>query len=193
MSLKSIIIDDNFEDGQRLSSLIYVISKKIQVIAVERNIENLLKDILYYNPEIIFVEAEVGGQSGFTIIKEIKEVLSNPIFIMVSKYRHYAIRALKFNCFDYLIKPIDIDDLKSTIDRLVNPKEDSKKETKISKTLLNKLSGREQQVMACLFEGKSSKEIGQELKISKSTVDTHRRNILKKTGYKNTAEMICNH
>ncbi len=51
------------------------------------------------------------------------------------------------------------------------------------------LSDREIEIVRLLAEGLASKQIGSELEISKHTVDTHRRNLLRKTGSKNTLEL----
>ena len=53
------------------------------------------------------------------------------------------------------------------------------------------LSHREKQILELLIEGKSSKEIGNVLYISKQTVDTHRKNMIHKKNLSNTSELVC--
>ncbi len=117
------------------------------------------------------------GKTGLEIAEELNKNVLHTKIIFVSSYDHYAIKAIKNHAFDYLLKPVDMDDLKATIERF-------KAQT------LSHLNRREYKVISLIAKGLSSKEIGEILHISHHTVDTYRRNILEKTECKNAAELI---
>ena len=132
-------------------------------------------------------------KNGFDIVKEVKQNNIFTTFIFVTAYNQYAVTAIKKAAFDYLLKPIDIDELKETIeryksDRKITISTQTNGETKVK---LVKLSNREKEIIRYIVKGKTSKEISERIFLSKNTIDTYRRNILKKTGLKSTTELIC--
>lgn len=186
--LKCIIIDDEAEVRNRLESLLHKCDK-IKVLAKEGVPEYAIKKIQELKPDLVFVDVEMPRLNGFEVVKQVRESMFNPTFIFVTAYNQYAIKAIKNEAFDFLLKPVDIEELSETLDRY------RLKCFKKTKTIRNQhvfdcLSEREKDVLEFLLEGLSSKEIAEKLFISKTTVDTHRRNILDKTGLKSTIELF---
>ena len=142
-------------------------------------------------PDIVFLDVEMPKKSGFDVVHEVRKQNINPTFIFVTGYNQYAIKAIHNAAFDYLLKPIDIDELKNTINRFYNLQEE-KKQINLPSELKNKfsLTPREIEIIELIAKCKSSKEIANILFLSRHTVDTHRRNILKKTGMNTTAELL---
>ena len=95
----------------------------------------------------------------------------------MSAHEHYAIKAIKTRVFDYLLKPVCIDELKLALQRFTT-------QFKIN------LNQRELQVIKALSQGLNSKAIGEKLFISRHTVDNYRRSALEKTNCQNTAALI---
>lgn len=184
---KTIIVDDEIAACYRLKKLLDI-KPQIEVISIESDPEIAIRNILLHKPDVLFLDVEMPMMSGFELLNHLLEKGLHIIVIFTTAYSHYAIKAIKERAFDYLLKPIDIDELDECIDRFKNIK--SIAEEKIPEHILNVLSEREREVVSLLLQGHSSKEISEKLFISKSTVDTHRRNILDKTGYKSTAELI---
>ena len=194
MTVKTLIIDPNHKDGVRLQHLINGINEDFTVFSIEVKANEALKNIIYHKPDVIFLETELDVNTGFELIEELAKNKIQPIAIFTTYHPQYAVKALKHGAFDYLLKPIDMDELKITLKRIydkLSPK--ANKKALLPKILLEKLSTREQQIVKLLFDGKTSKQIADQLKISKATVNTHRRNILDKTGFKSTSEMICHY
>ena len=128
---------------------------------------------------------------GFDVVKEVRRQNVNPTFIFVTRYDQYAIKAIHNAVFDYLLKPVDIDELKEAIERFCCLREE-KRQINLPKNLKNKysLTQREIEIIELIAQYKSSKEIANILFISRHTVDTHRRHILRKTEMKTTAEFL---
>ncbi len=74
--------------------------------------------IQQHKPDVIFLDIEMPRMSGFKMLEQIPEVDFEIIFI--TAYNHYAINAIRISAFDYLVKPVAIEDLQQTIERLGN-------------------------------------------------------------------------
>jgi len=189
-NIKCIIIDDEQEACDRLERLLIKIPG-VEVIAKEKNPETGIKEAIRSFPDIVFIDVEMPGKSGFDVVAEIREKKIFPTFIFVTGYDQYAIKAIRNAAFDFLLKPVDIDELKVAIERFrVEQKEKQKIIVPEKLKVKYLLTEREIEIIKLLLEGKSSQEISEILFISKHTVDTHRRNILEKTGLKSSNELL---
>ena len=187
-----IIVDDEKEARDRAECLLKMFNE-IRIIAKIGDSDIAIKKIIEQKPNIVFLDIEMPRKNGFDIVKEIKQNNIFPTFIFVTAYSQYAIAAIKNAAFDYLLKPVDIDELKETIERYKTGKKiEINTETAGEINLKSvELSNREKEIIRLIAKGKTSKEISKIICLSKNTVDTHRRNILKKTGLKSTTELIC--
>jgi DNA-binding NarL/FixJ family response regulator len=177
--LRTIIIDDEKHSCERLKRLLASFPY-INVIGCFTNCRQGLESILKQKPDLLFLDVELENNiSAFDLLKQLDKNLYRPHIILVTGFPQYSIKAIKNEVFDYIIKPVDIDELKASISRLTEHLS-----LKTSQTLIkfNMLSKRESEILKHVLEGKTSSEIADLLFISVNTVHTHRRNILKKTG-----------
>ena len=185
--IRAIIIDDERYACERLKKLLNPFSQ-IQVTECFTNSRQGLEYIMKEKPDLIFLDVELeNNTSGFDIIDKLDAGIHRPSLILVTAYPHYSIKAIKHEVFDYLVKPVDVDELEDTIDRLL-------KHLAITPVNIEEkfrmLSEREIQVLKYIFEGKTSRVIAEVLYISINTVNTHRRNILKKTGARSVVDLL---
>lgn len=184
-----IILDDEKTARERMVLLLKKFNE-VKIVSIESEPEEAIKSILAKKPEIVFLDVEMPRMSGFDVVTEIKAAGIRSTIIFVTGYNQYAIKAIKAAAFDFLVKPVDIDELKDCIDRF---KSESRPQMRSGDSLKSfNLSEREIEVLQLIVQGKTSKEIANLLFISKNTVDTHRRNILSKTELRNTKELILN-
>lgn len=185
-----IIIDDEIEACDRLESLIVKV-ENLKVVAKTTTTMDGLTAVVKLQPDIIFLDIEMPGMSGFDVIKKIRDEKLDPNIIFVTAYDQYAIKAIRNAAFDYLLKPVDIDELRGAIKRY-RKKEKESQRLFLPEKLKSKygLTDREIEIVKLLLEGKTSKDIAEMLFISKHTVDTHRRNILGKVGVSNTRDLL---
>jgi len=185
--LRTIIIDDDKHACERLKRLL-VSFPDIIVIDSFTNSEKGFESIIKLKPDLVFLDVELENNiSAFDLIKQLDKNLYCPHIILVTGFAQYSIKAIKNEVFDYIIKPVDIDELKASINRLTEHLS-----LKTSQVLanFNMLSSRETEVLKLVLEGKTSCEIADLLFISVNTVHTHRRNILKKTGAGSIVELL---
>jgi two-component system, LytTR family, response regulator len=114
--LKAILVDDELPSLQNLEQKIVEFCPDIYIIAAEQKPENAIQLIEQYRPDVVFLDIEMPRMNGFKMLEQIKEKDFDIVF--TTAYNHYAIDALRISAFDYLVKPIAVKDLQSTVDRL---------------------------------------------------------------------------
>ncbi len=186
--IKCLIIDDDIE---AVNGLIYLLQKleDIKILDISKEPTTIVEEIISKEPNIIFLANEMLGKDGFEIIKEVRAENCYPLFVLTSPQSQYAIRAIKFAVFDYLLKPIDFNELKSCINRFKAYNYNCETLNIEGRRICNSLSNREREVLSYIIKGCTSQEISKKLFISVSTINFHRQNILLKTGVKNFSEL----
>lgn len=174
--IKVVIVDDEIRALNRMKILLGNFDK-IEIMEQFYDADSAIKYIIENEPDIVFLDVEMPGKTGLEIADEINKNILHTKIIFVTSYDHYAIKAIKTYVFDYLLKPVGIDELKEAIERY---------KAQIS----SNLNRRENEVIRLIAKGQNSKEIANTLHISHHTVDTYRRHILEKTECKNAAELI---
>jgi DNA-binding NarL/FixJ family response regulator len=185
--IRTVIIDDEIYACERLKRLLSSFSQ-IKVTGSLTSFRQGLDFVSKQKPELVFLDVELDkNQSAFDFINLLDTSLYHPNIILVTAFPHYSIKAIKTGVFDYILKPVDIDELKASINRLI---EHLDRKTRHVLNEFNMLSKRESEVLRYVLEGKTSNEIAESLFISVNTVHTHRRNILKKTGAGSIVDLL---
>ena len=117
--INCIIVDNNRESCRRMEELLSKIPH-IHVIESVYEADEAVYEIVKHKPNIVFMEIEMPGMSGFEIAKAVRLQHTWPRFIVVTEHEQYAIKALRNAAFDYLVKPVDIEELKEAVDRTIN-------------------------------------------------------------------------
>ena len=118
---RAIIVDDERYARKELAELLKNI-EKIEVVAEAENISAAIEKINIHQPDIVFLDIQLIGETGFDLFEKIEPNFKT---IFVTAYDQYAIRAFEVNAFDYLLKPVNPERLEKTIANL--DKEDKRK------------------------------------------------------------------
>ncbi|WP_405415235.1 LytR/AlgR family response regulator transcription factor [Maribacter sp. Asnod1-A12] len=113
--IKAVIIEDEFNALNTLDKLITYTQKDIEVIAKIDNVDEAISFLKVNNPDLVFLDIELIGGNAFQILESLKSIAFKIIF--TTAYDEFAIKAIKFDTIDYLLKPIDSEELSSCIDR----------------------------------------------------------------------------
>jgi len=160
---------------------------ELKIIGKSSLPESALEEIPKLKPDIAFLDVEMPGMTGLELAGQLKAKGFKGKVVFVTAFDHYSVKALRANAFDYLVKPVDVDELKQCLNRFNRTPEKKFDEAVIKNFDLSK---REMEIISHLAKGLSSKEVAAEMFLSRHTVDTHRRNIHTKTGTRNTVELI---
>ena len=114
--MKALIIDDERLARQELKNLLAAYPE-IQVVGEAANVDKAIEAIEQLNPDVIFLDIQMPGKSGFDLLEEISGV---PDIVFVTAYDEHAIRAFEVNALDYLLKPVQPNRLAETVKKIFN-------------------------------------------------------------------------
>jgi two-component system LytT family response regulator len=114
--ITAIIIDDEEKGRMVLKQKLADHCPEITVIAEASNGLEGRDWIEKTSPDVVFLDIEMPRMNGFEMLNSLNE--KNFHLIFTTAYDHYAIKAIRFAAFDYLMKPIDIDELKSAVNKM---------------------------------------------------------------------------
>jgi two-component system, LytTR family, response regulator len=114
--LKAIIIDDDNRDEKILEILLHkYCAQEISLIGAAGNITAAYQLILESKPDLIFLDVELGNETGFDLLSKFTYYSFNVVF--VTAYDKYAVRAIKFSALDYILKPVNLDELVKAVQK----------------------------------------------------------------------------
>lgn len=111
--MQAIIIDDEKRARHLLTTLIRDHINELHVVTEASNLKDGVTAIKELKPDIVFLDIEMPGETGLEIMNYFKDDEIAFQIIFVTAYNQYAVDAFRMNAIDYLLKPIDIDELKS--------------------------------------------------------------------------------
>jgi two-component system LytT family response regulator len=140
MKCTAIIIDDEKNSRDSLRKKILQYCTDLEIIAICESGEEGLEKIGSLDPDIVFLDVEMPRMNGFTMLQQLKTRQFELIF--TTAYDHYAIRAIRFSALDYLVKPIEAEDLKQAvakaIEKIKSPTSNQRIETLLHNLLQEK-------------------------------------------------------
>ena len=114
--IKTIIVDDEKLARQDLKTILLDFDS-VEVVGEAKNTKDAEVLINDLNPELIFLDVQMPGHSGFDLLDKIKKSVQ---VIFVTAYDEYAIKAFEVNALDYLLKPVNPERLKNSLERLLD-------------------------------------------------------------------------
>jgi len=115
--MRAIIIDDEDLARANLRMMLQEYAPDVEVVGMADGKDNGLKVIKEMTPDVVFLDIRMpSGEEGFDLLRELEEI--NFLVIFVTAFKDFAIDAFKVNAVDYILKPIDIEELESAVERL---------------------------------------------------------------------------
>ena len=211
--IRIVIVDDHqiVRDGLR-----FLISGEpdMTIVAEAENGQDLLDKLAIEQPDVILLDIRMPVLNGIQATEKIHQLYPDVKIIILSMHdeEEYITKALQAGAQGYLLKKTGKEELIRAIrtvmdgtnyfsndvsakmlNRLMNRKSPNKTFMNSSKTPITKeipLTTREIEIIRLIVQEYTNAEIAERLTISPRTVDTHRRNLLQKTGVKNTAGLV---
>jgi len=113
--MRAVLIDDEISNLENLQTLLEKHCPQVTVIATAQNVGDAVDVIEKYLPDLVFLDIQMGEQTGFDVLKLLPA--RNFEVIFVTAYDQYGIQAVKFAALDYLLKPIDLDELMNAVNK----------------------------------------------------------------------------
>jgi two-component system LytT family response regulator len=133
--LRAVIIEDEDRGRIVLENLLETYCPKITNVGTAGSLRSGINVIRQEEPDLMFLDVQLTDGTGFDILDKIK--LKNCAVIFTTAFDQYALKAFKFSAIDYLLKPIDIDDLTSAVAKVEDAGKDSQYHYKVENLLSN--------------------------------------------------------
>ena len=138
--IKTIIIDDEHNASEFLEKMLKrYFPNKFHICKTCDNIDDSVKAIEMYQPDLVFLDIQMPNKNGFELFKEIKDINFEVIF--TTAHSQYAIEAIKRSALDYLLKPINYIDLLGAINRYEQKNNKERQEKRLDLLIENIDSG----------------------------------------------------
>ncbi|TKG94038.1 response regulator transcription factor [Puteibacter caeruleilacunae] len=136
--IKSVIIDDEINNCKNLENLLQRYCNEVEVLGMAHGALDGIDLIKQLNPELVFLDIRMPDGTGFDLLDHFTQPDFDVIFI--TAYDQYAIKAIRMSAIDYLLKPVNIMELKTAISRAIEKQKGSPNEQ-----LLNYLENQQRQ------------------------------------------------
>src|SRR5688500_17263056 len=114
--IKAILVDDEKHCRETLSIQLEKYCSEVQLLAQCNSAVQGLEAIAQYQPDVVFLDVEMPKMNGFEMLQQFSQIPFDVIF--TTGYDAYAIKAIRFSAIDYLLKPIDKDELRKAVGKV---------------------------------------------------------------------------
>ena len=111
--ITAIIVDDEIKGAKTLQLLLQKYCPQLNVVGLYESVALAKEAVHKHNPKLVFLDIEMPFENGFRLLEQTKDFQYEVIF--TTAYNNYALNAIKANALDYLLKPIDIDELVDSV------------------------------------------------------------------------------
>jgi len=124
--IQAVLIDDEPKCTETLGILLRMHCPDISIAAVCNSGEEGIEAINKHKPDVVFLDIEMPRMNGFDMLERFKKIFFHVVF--TTAYNQFAVKAFRYSALDYLLKPIDPDDLKLAVNRIKEMKSVPSKE-----------------------------------------------------------------
>ncbi|MDG1518113.1 MAG: LytTR family DNA-binding domain-containing protein [Flavobacteriales bacterium] len=127
--MRALIVDDERLARVELTKLLEKFPE-IEIVGEASNGEEAIDKIEELNPELVFLDIQMPGMTGFEVLEHLHLV---PQIIFVTAYDEYALKAFEANALDYILKPVELTRLEKAINKVIEQKEEESLNTSTEK------------------------------------------------------------
>ncbi|SEI84297.1 two component transcriptional regulator, LuxR family [Dyadobacter koreensis] len=214
MAIRILVVDDHSVVRQGIITLLED-EEDILIVGEASDGDEVLESVKTYSPDVVLLDLTMPRMSGLDAIKALVPAYPFVKILVFSMHNNpdYIISAVKNGAAGYLLKDTGREEILKAVrsvaagelyyppnassiiirNLVLQKQEEEEPEIKLTAgnpSVWNKMTPREQQILQCLTEGMSSKDIAEHFAISSNTVANQRASIMRKANVKNTAELI---
>jgi two-component system LytT family response regulator len=117
MNISCLLVDDENPDRELLANLLHTYCNSLRVKATATSVQDALSQIPLVKPDVVFLDVNMPIQNGFDLLNQLPN--RNFLTVITTGHNQYGIQAIKAGAFDYLLKPIDVDELQDTEKKII--------------------------------------------------------------------------
>ncbi len=114
--IKVIIIEDEAHSRNALKNMLSSYCPSVGIVSMASDIKEGVSAIHLHKPDLLFLDIELQTGTGFDLLENVRNLSFEVIF--TTAYEHYALKAIKFSAIDYLLKPVDIEELIEAVEKV---------------------------------------------------------------------------
>lgn len=133
MLISAVIIDDEQNNIDNLEILLQQYCPQLTVVGKALNAHDGEILITQHQPDIVFLDIQMPVKNGFALLQSLP--VHNFELIFITAFDHYGIQAVKFSALDYLLKPIDTEELKTAVHKAIYRSTEKKQNRKLENLL----------------------------------------------------------
>ena len=114
--IRTVIVDDEIDSIRVLQRLLETACPNVEIVGKADGVETGLLMIQINRPDLVFLDIEMTQGNAFDLLNQLQPLNFRVIF--VTAFDNYALRAFKYSAVDYLLKPVDMDDLRNAVERV---------------------------------------------------------------------------
>lgn len=111
--IRTLLVDDEIDSREVLQKLLTDFFPQIEIVGLAASVEEAFNLVSKQAPQLVFLDIQMPRANGFSLLQKYDKVPFEVVF--VTSFDKYAINAIKFSALDYLLKPVEIPDLKEAI------------------------------------------------------------------------------
>jgi two-component system LytT family response regulator len=134
--IKALVVEDELHNRKNLLRLLETYCEGLDIIGAAADADEAIGLINRFHPQLVFLDIQMPEKDSFQMLQELGKYDFEIIF--VTAHGDYGIKAVKFSAIDYLLKPINIEELKTAVDKAIE-KIRHKRENENLKNLLHYL------------------------------------------------------
>lgn len=133
--IKAVIVEDEKKSSDALIHLLQKNCPEVSIGETTASVKEGIETIRHLKPELIFLDVMLTDGSGFDVLEKINDLKFDVIFTTASE--KFAVKAIKYSALDYLLKPIDAEELKSAVNKVIARKNNLPSEQNLISLLEN--------------------------------------------------------
>jgi len=133
--IKAVIIDDEACFREMIQMLLVDYFPEVEIVAQTDNVEEAVDLLEKQNPDLVFLDIEINGGTGFHVLQKSKN--RNFKLIFITAFNDFAIQAIKFSAIDYILKPINEFEFKAGVERAIQEIEKHEEQSPIDNLFSN--------------------------------------------------------
>lgn len=135
--LKVLLIDDEERATDSLRLMIQKAIPEIQQVMVCNDSRKAADMIHHFQPGLVFLDIQMPHMNGFEVLDKLPN--KNFKIIFTTAYNEYAIQAIRFSAFDYLLKPVDIEELQASVHRFIQGTDDYRQQFELLRNIMHNI------------------------------------------------------
>ncbi len=127
--LRAIIVEDEKHNRETLKNLLSGFCPEVQLEGMAASVEEALPLIRNVRPDLVFLDIELQTGTGFDLLSQLQNLDFEVVF--TTAFEQYAIKAIKFSSLDYLLKPIDVEELQAAVAKALKRKSSAEQNARL--------------------------------------------------------------